>query len=122
MTSAKHIVVEDLVALAPALPPPDARWSPCRKAAVVLAARNRVISREEAWRRYAISPEEFAAWETALDRYGIPGLRSTRQQIYRYTGQLRAASSGKDPVQPTRGSSPASHTLPEHPSFGRQAE
>jgi hypothetical protein len=74
------------------LPPPDTeRWSARRKAAVVMAARTGVISREEACRRYCLSPEELAAWETALDENGIPGLRSTRQQNYRYalTGRVR---------------------------------
>jgi len=30
-----------------------------------------------------LSLEELAAWETALDENGIPGLRVTRLQIYR---------------------------------------
>jgi hypothetical protein len=78
------ILAEALAPPAPALPPTvTTRWSPRRKAAVVLAARNGIISREEAYRRYLLSPEELAAWEAALDRNGIPGLRSTRQQNYR---------------------------------------
>jgi Protein of unknown function (DUF1153) len=86
MRSANDKLAEELAALAVTLPPPDTRWWPRRKAAVVLAARNGIISREEACRRYTISPEEFAAWEKALDRHGIPGLRSTRLQIYRHAG------------------------------------
>lgn len=67
------------------LPPPDTiRWSPSRKAAVVTATRNGLISREEACARYLLSPEELTAWEKALDRNGVPGLRTTRQQSYRY--------------------------------------
>ena len=66
------------------LPPVDTkRWSPGRKAAVVAAARAGVISREEACARYRLSDEEFAAWEKAFDRNGVPGLRTTRQQSYR---------------------------------------
>jgi Protein of unknown function (DUF1153) len=66
------------------LPPPDIkRWSPARKAAVVAAARAGVISREEACARYMLSEEELVAWEKALDRNGVPGLRTTRQQSYR---------------------------------------
>jgi Protein of unknown function (DUF1153) len=84
MPSAKDILAKEVADLVLALPPADTRWWPRRKAAVVLAARNGIISREEACRRYAISPEEFAAWEMALDRHGIPGLRSTRLQIYRH--------------------------------------
>ena len=78
-----------------ALPPADTkRWSPSRKAAVVAAARVGLISREEACARYMLSAEELASWEKALDQNGVPGLRTTRQQIYRFaqlhqTAQMR---------------------------------
>jgi hypothetical protein len=78
------IFAEAPAAPAQALPPTvTTRWSARRKAAVVLAARSGIISREEAYRRYLLSPEELAACEAALDQNGIPGLRSTRQQSYR---------------------------------------
>ena len=32
-----------------------------------------------------LSDEELVAWERALDQNGVPGLRSTRLQSYRYT-------------------------------------
>jgi hypothetical protein len=35
--------------------------------------------------------EEFLAWQRSIDRYGVPGLRVTRLQIYRDTDALRAA-------------------------------
>lgn len=71
------------------LPPADTeRWSPRRKAAVVAATRSGVITRGEACARYQLSPEELSSWEAALDENGIPGLRSTRQQIYRVTAAL----------------------------------
>jgi hypothetical protein len=74
------------------LPPPDTkRWVVRRKAAVVQAVRNGSISLSEACRRYTLSGEEFLAWERAVDRYGIPGLRVTRIQIYRDTDAARAA-------------------------------
>jgi len=58
------------------LPSPDTkRWSSRRKAAVVVATRTGVITREEACQRYLLSEEELAAWESAFDRSGIPGLR-----------------------------------------------
>lgn len=69
----------------PVLPAPDIkRWSPRRKALIVAATRAGVISREEACARYVISAEELAAWEKAFDQNGVPGLRTTRQQSYRY--------------------------------------
>lgn len=69
-----------------ALPPANtSRWSCRRKAAVILGIRAGILGRQHACAQYEISPEELAAWETAFDRYGIPGLRATRQQIYRNT-------------------------------------
>jgi hypothetical protein len=66
------------------LPPANTkRWVSRRKAAVVVATRADVISREEAYERYALSPEELAAWEAAFDGHGIRGLRITSLQNYR---------------------------------------
>ncbi len=67
------------------------RWVVRRKAVVVQAVRNGSISLQEACRRYHLSVEEFLAWQRAIDRYGIPGLRVTRLQIYRDTDEARAA-------------------------------
>ena len=65
------------------LPPPDQRWVPSRKAAVVGAVRAGEISLEEVCRRYRLSPDEFNSWVAAIDKHGVPGLRATRFQIYR---------------------------------------
>src|SRR5260370_61393 len=74
------------------LPSPDTRrWVVRRKAVVVHAVRNGSISLQEACRRYRLSVEEFLAWQRAIERHGIPGLRVTRLQIYRDTDQARAA-------------------------------
>jgi Protein of unknown function (DUF1153) len=74
------------------LPSPDTkRWVVRRKAIVVQAVRSGSISLQEACRRYNLSVEEFLAWQRAIERYGIPGLRVTRLQIYRDTDELRAA-------------------------------
>ena len=74
------------------LPPPDTkRWVTRRKAAIVNAVRNRVISLEEVCRRYELSVEEFLAWECEIDTHGVPGLRVTRLQIYRDNPPSRVA-------------------------------
>ena len=74
------------------LPSPDTkRWVVRRKAVVVQAVRCGSISLQEACRRYNLSVEEFLAWQRAIDRHGIPGLRVTRLQIYRDTDEARAA-------------------------------
>lgn len=44
---------------------------------------------EEACRPYNISVDEFLGWERDIDRYGAPGLRTTRYQIYRDTNIRR---------------------------------
>jgi hypothetical protein len=80
------------VAPIPDLPPPNTkRWVVRRKAVVVAAVRSGALSLQEACRRYHLSVEEFLAWQSAIDRYGVPGLRVTRLQIYRDTDALRAA-------------------------------
>ncbi len=74
------------------LPAPDTRrWVVRRKAVVVQAVRNGTITLQDACRRYNLSVEEFLAWQRAIERYGIPGLRVTRLQIYRDTDEARAA-------------------------------
>jgi hypothetical protein len=66
------------------LPPSGTyRWVARRKAQVVAAVRNGLVSLEEACRRYNISAEEFASWERALDRHGPGALRVTRLQEFR---------------------------------------
>jgi Protein of unknown function (DUF1153) len=66
------------------LPPPNVgRWTIRRKAAVVTAVANGVLTREEACHRYQLSEEEFISWQQAFEAHGLPGLRSTRLQQYR---------------------------------------
>ena len=66
------------------LPPPDTkRWVIRRKAEVVAAVRNGVITLEQACERYTLSVEEFLSWQRAIDRHGLRGLRATRVQHYR---------------------------------------
>jgi hypothetical protein len=69
-----------------ALPAPDTkRWVVRRKAIIVEAVRSGTIELAEVCRRYNLSVEEFQAWERAIERYGVPGLRVTRLQVYRDT-------------------------------------
>ena len=42
-----------------------------------------VRSVDEACERYGLSLEEFAGWQRAVDRSGMPGLRVTRIKQYR---------------------------------------
>lgn len=59
------------------LPPTNTvRWVVRRKAQLVAAVHDGRIPLEEACTRYALSVEEFLAWEQGLRRHGIMGLRA----------------------------------------------
>ena len=75
----------NLLDLVPDLPNPRQRWTVQRKATVIQAVRGGWVPIEEVCELYAISVDEFLAWERDVDRYGIHGLRTTRFQIYRDT-------------------------------------
>jgi hypothetical protein len=66
------------------LPSPETnRWVVRRKAEVVAAVNGGMLSIEEACERYQLTLEEFASWQRAVERSGLPGLRVTRTQHYR---------------------------------------
>ena len=66
------------------LPPPNTRrWVARRKAEVVSAVRDGLLTFEEACERYNLSNEEFLCWEKAIDKHGLGGLRVTRIQDFR---------------------------------------
>jgi hypothetical protein len=66
------------------LPPPNTkRWVTRRKAAVVAAVKNGVITLEEVCGRYNLSVEEFLTWQEMIEKHGIRGLRVTRLQEFR---------------------------------------
>ncbi len=59
-------------------PPSTKRWVIRRKAEVVAAVRGGLLSLDEACKRYTLTVEEFLAWQRAIDRHGLAGLRATR--------------------------------------------
>jgi hypothetical protein len=66
------------------LPPPSTtRWVVRRKAEVVAAVNGGLLSVDDVCDRYGLSVEEFAGWQRAVDRSGMPGLRVTRIQHYK---------------------------------------
>jgi hypothetical protein len=66
------------------LPPRSTvRWVVRRKAQVVAAVTGGLLSLDEVCARYAISIEEYAGWQRAFDRSGMPGLRVTKIQAYK---------------------------------------
>ncbi|WP_024879868.1 DUF1153 domain-containing protein [Methylosinus sp. LW3] len=73
------------------LPPPTTRWVVRRKAEVVAAVRSGVVSLDEVCRRYSLTPDEFNAWASFIDRHGVDSLRTTRLQYYRRRAARLAA-------------------------------
>jgi len=66
------------------LPSPlTTRWVVRRKAEVVAAVNGGLLSVDEVCERYTLTVEEFAGWQRAVDRSGMPGLRVTRIQHYK---------------------------------------
>lgn len=59
------------------------RWVVRRKAEVVAAVTGGLLTVDEACERYSLTLEEFAGWQRAVDRSGMPGLRVTRIQHYK---------------------------------------
>jgi hypothetical protein len=85
----EQIFPADPLELVPDLPRPDQRWTVARKATVIQAVRGGWVPIEDVCALYNVSPDEFVAWERDIDRYGAPGLRATRVQIYRITDKQR---------------------------------
>jgi hypothetical protein len=71
------------------LPKQPRRWVVRQKAIVVAAVRGGLLSIDEACARYALTMEEFLSWQVAVERHGLPGLRSTKIQKYRGAGRQR---------------------------------
>jgi len=66
------------------LPSPDTqRWDTKRKAQVVDAVRCGRLTLEQACDIYAMSVDEFLAWQSLFDRYGAKGLMATRVKEFR---------------------------------------
>jgi hypothetical protein len=68
-----------IAANAGSLPPPrPERWVPRRKAEIVDAVRRGFLSLGEACERYALSMEEYLAWQRDVELFGLSGLRVSR--------------------------------------------
>ena len=77
----------DIVTLADLPSPGTTRWVIRRKAEIVLAVHAGLLSLDDACRRYQLTAEEFSAWQKAIERYGLRGLRSTHLKDYRHGGK-----------------------------------
>jgi len=59
----------------PEPPPPPKRWLPQRKAEVMDAVRGGFLSLDDALDRYALSIDEYLAWQRRIGIFGLAGLR-----------------------------------------------
>jgi hypothetical protein len=62
--------------------PTPKRWVIRRKAEVVAAVRDGLLTLEEACSRYILTVEEFLSWQDSIDQYGLAGLRTRHIQQY----------------------------------------
>jgi Protein of unknown function (DUF1153) len=73
------------------LPPPGTtRWVTRRKAQVVAAVCGGLLSLRDACARYNLSVEEFLSWQMAIERGGLPALRTTRIDEIRRQNKARS--------------------------------
>jgi hypothetical protein len=63
--------------------PTTRRWVASRKAAVITAVHAGLLTRDAALEMYALSEEEFGAWEDAVRAHGVDALKTTSLQRYR---------------------------------------
>lgn len=65
------------------LPKPDSkRWTCAMKADVLTAVRDGLLTLEQACERYRMTVDEYLSWQRAFYKHGVPGLRSTKLQVY----------------------------------------
>ncbi len=75
------------------LPPANTRrWVPRRKAEVVAAVEDGLLTVEKACERYGLSMEEFESWQALVRRHGLKGLRVTHLQKYQGRTLKRGAA------------------------------
>lgn len=65
------------------LPKQTDRWTAARKAQIVAAVKNGLITEKELKEKYAMSCDEFLSMEKSINMFGVRGLRTTRVQDYR---------------------------------------
>lgn len=71
----------DIGPVSPALPPRGTiRWTARRKAEIVAAVEDGIMTDWEAAERYRLGAEEFHEWRNACRQGGIPALRVTHAQ------------------------------------------
>jgi hypothetical protein len=63
---------------------PKRRWSMLRKGRVIAAVHSGLLTLDEACAKYTMSADEFFAWENALQRHGLAGLRATNRNPARH--------------------------------------
>jgi Protein of unknown function (DUF1153) len=103
---AKYLIRRDgsLLTLGDLPCPKTKRWVIRRKADVVDAVHGGLITVQEACLRYSLTLEEFFAWRSAVDHFGIEALSATRAQSYRRAAKQNGMLHGlkRDPRESRR--------------------
>lgn len=60
------------------------RWVTRRKAQVIAAIRGGLLTVDEACKRYRLTVDELSEWQSALDKHGARGLKTTLVQQFRF--------------------------------------
>lgn len=81
------------------------RWTPRRKAEVIVSIEKRLITIEEAKALFELSDEELSIWTHDYITYGMAGLRVTRHP--RNWKGARAGCLPAQPILPSACKSPA---------------
>jgi hypothetical protein len=82
-------------ALSRRLPSPGERWVSRRKAMIIAASSDGMITVEKICRVYSSSRDELASWAGSFERHGIAGLRATRVQLYRQVENATAGAASR---------------------------
>jgi Protein of unknown function (DUF1153) len=64
------------------------RWVPRRKAELISAIENGILSAEDASKRYRLTPEELAEWQSSYSQFGARGLKATLVQQIRHVRRV----------------------------------
>ena len=65
------------------LPELNCRWTATRKAQLVMAVKNGLLTEKDLKEKYAMSSDEFLSMEKSINMFGVHGLRTTLIQEYR---------------------------------------
>jgi hypothetical protein len=76
------------------------RWSPRRKAEIVVAVRQGLLTSDEACTLYELTEDELAEWDRLERQFGLKGLQASKLHLYRVAARCPFASDVKADQEP----------------------